>query len=162
MYVGIGENGATRARVVALRLLAQRRLSCAQLTQRLARRGYPAEEIRDAVASCEREGYLDDMTFAQLFIEGRAKAVGDARLVAELVQRGIDREVAVDLVAKAERDEGERLAAAVEKLFRTRPAIGYPTAARALERLGFSASAVYRRLRERAQSGDVYNAFGLG
>jgi regulatory protein len=142
----------TRARVVALRLLAQRRLSRAQLTERLARRGYPAEDIRETVASCEREGYLDDLTFAQLFIEGRAKAVGDARLAAELVQRGIDREVAIDLVSKAERNESERLGAATEKLFRTRPSISYPSAARALERLGFSTSAIYRMLREHAQS----------
>jgi regulatory protein len=140
-----------RARLVALRLLAQRRLTEAQLWARLERRGYAPEETREAVESVKRDGFLDDQLYARLFIDGRAKALGDARLVAELVKRGIDREAALASVRGAERSEIDRLEAAQAKLFRTRPGLSYPSAARALERLGFPAPAIYRQLRFAAQ-----------
>jgi regulatory protein len=140
------------ARVAALRLLAARRLTEAQLWSKLLRKGYPDETVGAAVGACKSDGYLDDGLFARLFVEGRAKAVGNARLVGELVRRGIEREAAVRAVVRAPSSEDERLAAAIEKLFRTRPALSYPSAARALERLGFPTSAIYRRLRERALS----------
>lgn len=141
-----------KARVVALRLLAQRRLTEAQLWARLERRGYLEDEVREAVESCKRDGFIDDKLFAHLFIDGRVKAVGDARLVAELVRRGIDRDAAKSSVAAAEHVEDERLGNAITKLFRVRTSISFPTAARALERLGFPASAIYRQLRARVAS----------
>jgi regulatory protein len=134
-------------------MLAQRRLSESQLWERLARRGYPDDEIRSAVESCKRDGFVDDALFARLFVDGRVKAVGNARLVAELVRRGIDRDAAKASVASAERDQEERLGSAIDKLFRTRSNLSYPSAARALERLGFPASAIYRHLRERVRAG---------
>ncbi len=137
------------ARVAALRLLAQRRLTEAQLWSKLLSKGYAHEEVRGAVETCKRDGYVDDGLFARLFVEGKAKAVGDARMVAELVRRGIDCEAAAAAVEGAGRGEDERLAAALEKLFRTRPALSYPSAARSLERLGFPTPAIYRLLRER-------------
>jgi len=134
-------------------MLAQRRLSESQLWERLARRGYADDEIRSAVESCKRDGFVDDALFARLFVDGRVKAVGNARLVAELVRRGIDRDAAKASVASAERDQEERLGSAIDKLFRTRSNLSYPSAARALERLGFPASAIYRQLRERVRAG---------
>jgi regulatory protein len=134
-------------------MLAQRRLSESQLWERLARRGYPDDEIRSAVESCKRDGFVDDALFARLFVDGRVKAVGNARLVAELVRRGIDRDAAKASVASAERDQEQRLGSAIDKLFRTRSNLSYPSAARALERLGFPASAIYRQLRERVHAG---------
>jgi regulatory protein len=134
-------------------MLAQRRLSESQLWERLARRGYPDDDIRSAVESCKRDGFVDDALFARLFVDGRVKAVGNSRLVAELVRRGIDRDAAKASVASAERDQEERLGSAIDKLFRTRSNLSYPSAARALERLGFPASAIYRRLRERVRAG---------
>lgn len=151
---GAGESArpTVRARVVALRLLAQRRLSEVQLWTRLAQRGYPEDEVRAAVASCKADGFIDDALFAQLFVDGRSKAVGNARLVADLVRRGIDREAAARSVAAAEHLEDDRLEAAIDKLFRTRGTPSYPSAARALERLGFPTHAIYRHLRARAQN----------
>ncbi len=138
------------ARLTALRILAARRLTESQLWQRLTRRGYDEVEVRAAVASCIADGFIDDALFAKLFIDGRPKAVGNARLIAELVRKGIDRSAAQRAVAEAEREEPERLEAAIEKLFRTRPTLSYPSAARSLERLGFPTHAIYRELRVRA------------
>ena len=144
------------ARLTALRMLAQRRLTEAQLFARLLRRGYDAAAVAGAVERCKAEGLVDDRLFAELFVEGRKKALGNARLVAELVRRGIARDAALASVASSGRGEEARLAAALEKVFRTRPGVSYPSAARALERLGFPASAIYRQLRLRAAAnGDV-------
>ncbi len=148
-----GDKPRSSARVAALRLLARRRLTEEQLRAGLTRRGYPDEDVRRAIASCKQDGFVDDALFARLFVDGRGKAVGNARLVAELVRRGIDRDAAAESVAGAERDQDARLAIAIEKFFRTRPNPSYPSAARALERLGFPAHAIYRHLRARVRDG---------
>jgi len=140
----------TNARAAALRMLAQRRLTEAQLWKKLTAKGYDDEATAAAVASCKRDGFIDDELFATLYVEGARKAVGDARLVAELVKRGIAREAARERVAQAPRDQSERIVLAYEKLTRTKPELSYPSAARALERLGFPTSLIYRTLRERA------------
>jgi regulatory protein len=144
-------NSRPNAKLAALRLLAQRRLTEAALYRRLVALGYTGKEAREAMTACTDEGYLDDALYARLFVEGRAKLIGDARMVAELVRRGVDREMAIVSVAEAEHGEEERLDAALGKLFRMRPTISYPSAARALERLGFSTAAIYRTLRAHAQ-----------
>ncbi|MBC5816442.1 MAG: regulatory protein RecX [Candidatus Eremiobacteraeota bacterium] len=140
------------ARLSALRCLAQRRLTESQLWARLERKGFPDEEVRDAVASCKRDGYIDDKLFAELFIEQKRKAIGNSRLVGELVKRGIDRDVAAFAVQRASVDETQRADDAILKLFRTKSTLSYPSAARTLERLGFPASLIYRKLREHAAS----------
>jgi regulatory protein len=137
-------------RVVALRLLAARRLTEAELWTKLARKNVAADDIRETVAWCKREGYLDDGLFARLYVESRRKAVGDARLVGELVRRGLDRELAAAAVSRCEQTEDHRLAHALESLFRARPDATYGSAARRLERLGFPAAAIYRHLRGHA------------
>lgn len=140
------------ARVTALRMLAQRRLTEAQLWSRLERKGFEDKDVCEAVASCKRDGYVDDRLFAELFVEQKRKALGNVRLVGELVKRGIDREAASLAVQRASLDEPARADDAIAKLFRTKSNLSYPSAARTLERLGFPASLIYRKLREHASA----------
>jgi regulatory protein len=133
-----------------LRALAQRRLTEAQLHARLTRKGFDDEAVAAAVASCKRDGLLDDTLYAALYVEGKRAPVGNARLVAELVKRGIDRDAARETVASSETTEVERIEAAYDRIRRTQPSLSYQSAARKLERLGFPASLIYRVLRERA------------
>lgn len=151
---------SSTARIAALRMLAIRRLTAAQLWKKLEARGYSDTAIAVAIADCKRDGYLDDDLFATLYVEGPRKAVGDARLVAELVKRGIDRDAAQRAVASAPSTQADRLATAYAKLRRTKPDLSYQSAARALERLGFPASVIYRVLREDAAAAfaDVFAA----
>ncbi len=140
------------ARRAALRLLALRRLTEAQLWKKLTARGYGDEIVAHTVASCKRDGYLDDRLYATLYVEGARKAVGNVRLVAELVKRGIDREAAQRAVAEAPVDQAGRISAAYAKLARTKANLSYQSAARSLERLGFPTSLIYRELREHART----------
>ena len=136
--------------VTALRMLAQRRLTEAQLWTRLECKGFAEPEIAQTVERCKRDGYIDDRLFASLYVEQKRKALGDRRLVGELVRRGIDKDAARAAVAQAESSEQDRIGAAIEHLFRTKATLSYPSAARALERLGFPASLIYRQLRDHA------------
>ena len=138
-------------------MLAARRLTEAQLFAKLERKGFDDEAIGLAVASCKRDGLLDDALYAALYVETKKAPVGDARLVAELVKRGIGREAARERVASAEISELERIGTAYDRIRRTGPGVSYQSAARKLERLGFPASLIYRVLRERAgaELGDV-------
>ncbi len=152
------------ARVAALALLAQRRLTEAQLWTKLQARGYEHDEIAGAVASCKADGYIDDRLYASLYVEGARKAVGDARLRADLIRRGIDRDAAAAVVRAAPAGEDARILAAYEKIARTQSQLSYPAIARRLERLGFPTSLIYRTLRERAKAeiGDALQDFDNG
>ena len=144
-----------KAWVSALRMLAYRRLTESQLRIKLEKKGFPIEEIGIVIERAKADKFIDDRLFATLYLDASGKSVGDRRLVADLVRRGIDRELALMALEHSGSVEEERLAFAYEKLQRTRSSLSMPSAARALERKGFPAPLIYRFLRTQAALGHL-------
>jgi len=101
----------------ALRRLARRDHSVADLRRALVDRGHPEEEVEATLERLRRERYLDDRGFAERFARSRLAhaAIGRSRIRQGLRQRGVEREDSEAGIAAAltEVDEGkvlERLA----------------------------------------------------
>jgi regulatory protein len=145
------------ARADAVRMLARRELSAAQVRERLVRRGHPAAAVDDALAGLRESGMLDDARVARAFARTRAvvKHQGRDRVLRELQAIGISRETAreaADDVFGA-MDEQDLLETALERRLRPRTILSDPAVQRrlyaALVRQGFGPEAVGRAIRAR-------------
>jgi regulatory protein len=127
----------------AVRYLAGRAHSRAELWRKLLRRGHEEADVEAAIVRLTERGYLDDAGFAAGHVRRRSASLGPLALSAELAARGIDREVAQRALAglsrEAQLDAATRLAA--RDAGRKRPA-GYKelldSAGPKLLRRGFS------------------------
>ena len=128
----------------AVRLLAPRPHFRAELSAKLAQRGYPEEEIAAALDRLTAEGYLDDVRTARDFVAHRLeqKSEGRLRLKAELVRRGASEEAVAAALAEIPEDDLEAAREAAAQWSRShRPD---PAAlARHLARKGFSRRAIF-------------------
>jgi regulatory protein len=94
---------AATALDTALRLLARRPHFRAELERKLSQRGYPEEEIAEALARVAELGYLDDLGLARAEV-GRLRArrgLSGAAVAAELGRKGVDAEVVAAALAGA-------------------------------------------------------------
>jgi regulatory protein len=92
----------------ALRMLAFRARSSAELKRGLARKGERGPEVDAALARLAAAGVLDDEAFGRQFARSRlgGGGVGRSRVVRELVVRGLDRASAEGAVREAADDAG--------------------------------------------------------
>lgn len=146
-----GDSKRSDAHSAALRLLAYRARSEAELRQRLLRR-FPSDDVERAIQSLKAQGYLDDADFARRWRESReASHPRSARRIRqELSQHG----VAPDEIERALEgfdDEGNAMRAA-RKYVPSLRGLDYPTFARRLgtylQRRGFSSSLIWRIVRQ--------------
>lgn len=148
-----------RARERALRLLARRPRSIAEVRSRLMRHRIPRETLRAVIADLTAEGYLDDLAFAKSWVTARlaARAYGIRRLRWELQQKGVATAVIDQAVREAGADEDlagaqERSASALaQRRLRAYRRLAPDQQARRiaalLERRGFSPSTIIRTVR---------------
>jgi regulatory protein len=140
----------------AVQLLAARPHFRAELAGKLARRGYPPEEIEAALDRLTEQGYLDDRETASGFVEGRLeRGEGRARLRAELVKRGASGEAVESALADLPDDDLPAAREAAERWARkggTDPA----ALARHLARKGFSHRAIVAVLNSRPGGEDIH------
>lgn len=138
---------ATSALDAGLRLLGGRAHSRVELSRKLGRRGYSADETEAALGRLAELGYLDDRVFAEGLVRRRGALRGPLALSAELAARGVDRAVADGALGGF--DAEAQLAAAThlaERLYARKPQAGYRETLNAigskLMRRGFSADVV--------------------
>nr|WP_228807043.1 recombination regulator RecX [Nocardia cyriacigeorgica] len=121
------ESGGTveQAKDACLRLLAVRARSRAELAQRLAAKGYPAEVSEQALDRLAEVGLIDDAAFAQQWVQSRHTYSGKGRqaLAQELRRKGVSQDDAADaLAAVTADDEHDRATELVRRKLRTMPA----------------------------------------
>ncbi|MBM6552111.1 regulatory protein RecX [Marinomonas ostreistagni] len=79
----------------ALWLLGAREHSVKEMTQKLTRKGFDAEQIAATITRLEEYNYLSDQRFAESFARSKAsKPLGRQRIQNELRQKGISDEMA--------------------------------------------------------------------
>ena len=134
----------------AVQLLAARPHFRRELEAKLRQRGFPAEEIEEALGRLTDQGYLDDRAAARSFVEGRAaKGEGRTRLKAELAKRGAPEEAIEEALSeRTDEDDLPRAREAAEAWRRRQRKGGTdPRAlARHLDRKGFSRRAIVAAL----------------
>ena len=147
---------AEKAYACAVRALARRDHSVAELERKLRNRGVAAVIIAEVMARLEKAGFLDDRRFAERWAESavrNGRGYGP-RLQLELTRRGVPRDIIADVVAgiSSSFDEEETLAALVARKF-----AGFDPQAACdrdkrrvfayLQRRGFSTAAIFRFFR---------------
>ena len=151
---------ARAAFVAALRMLAGRELSEAQVRERLTRKGLLPDAVEDAVARLVREGAIDDRRAAisrartELLLRGR----GASRVLQQLRALGIAADTAEEALAEAigDLEESTLVGRALDRRLRGRPAevrdrAEFRRLYRYLAGQGFSTSAILSVLRARSR-----------
>jgi regulatory protein len=118
-------------RAAALRMLARRDHSRAELAQRLARGGGDESEIASVLDALERDGYLSDARCAHALVVHKAGRYGRRAIAHALRERGIDADAARSaLEALRGNDEMAEARALVARRFAGAPRDGRERARR--------------------------------
>ena len=141
----------TSLRERAIRFLARREHSRAELTRKLAPHGTP-DEVEAVLERMIALGVLSDARFAQSWVRSKAHRFGLARIRHDLAQRGLDRDT-IDAALENEPldDEIERARAVWATRFGSiaDDRREWARQARFLQSRGFSTATITRLLRER-------------
>ncbi len=150
------EDDGKEAMAFALRILARRDTTTAELSRRLSDKGIEASLIEKTIARLHVTGYLDDRRFARQWAESairNSRGFGP-RLRMDLARRGVPGDIVAEVLAgiSEEYDEMETLAAILAKKFTDfAPASATDREKRRvmqyLQRRGFSAAAIFQTFR---------------
>ncbi|NTV09604.1 MAG: recombination regulator RecX [Zoogloea sp.] len=142
---------AANLRERALRLLATREHSRAELARKLAAHGTP-DEISEILDRMTELGFLSDERFAAAFVRSKAARFGTQRLRFELARKGVaDELIAAALASESGSDDLARAREVWARKFDERPGDPKEWArqARFLQSRGFSTDIICKILKER-------------
>jgi regulatory protein len=141
----------------AVQLLGSRPHFRRELQAKLAKRGFPPEEIGEALDRLAGHGYLDDKKTALSFVEQRLErnAEGRLRLKAELEKRGAAPDAVEAALAVVPEDDLAPTREAAERWARLHPHGKGASLAQHLARKGFSRRAIFAVLTERREDLDL-------
>ena len=142
-----------------MRILSVRGCSVAELTVKLRRAGYSADDTRQAVEECVKRRYLNDELLAEdCTALWRERGHGSRSIRYKLRQRGLSAELTESALAATSDQENDSAVAAIESrlyaLLREKdPRKRREKALRFLAARGFSGSAVSAAMRRLKEAG---------
>ena len=91
----------------AVSLLAMREHTKNELKDKLEKKGYREDDISDAISRLDREGYISEERFAEVFIRSRLKKSpeGKSVLLYRLAEKGCQRDIAANAIDEAWEDK---------------------------------------------------------
>jgi regulatory protein len=143
------------AHAIALRVLALRPHSRAELERKLARRGCDPQVAAEVLNRLTEVGLVDDVAYAQMLVQSRSRTNGlsGAALRRELREKGVDDELATTAIGSLdEQTERARAEALVAKKLRTMggldPQVQARRLAAMLARKGYASGVAYAVVRD--------------
>ena len=114
------ETGDLRER--ALRLLARREHSRAELVRKLGHAGFAVEDIAPLLDEFEKKNWLSDQRFAESYIADHRARSGNLKLAYELRQRGLSEAMIAAVLSENIESELDRAHEIWKKKFKVEPA----------------------------------------
>lgn len=133
----------------ALRLLAAREHSRAELERKLVAHETEPGQLREVLDELQAKGFLDERRAAESLLHRRAAKLGSLRLKQELQAKGVDGELVRQAITNLARTEVDRAREVWRRKFGQLPvdAAGRARQTRFLAARGFGAEAITRVLR---------------
>ena len=106
-----------RAKKRAMHLLEKMDRTEQELRRKLLENEYPEDLAEEAIAYVKSFHYVDDARYADCYVRLRGAAKSRGKLLAELQQKGVDRELASQVLSEyeSERDEQQMIRELMEK-----------------------------------------------
>ncbi|MEW6410611.1 MAG: regulatory protein RecX [Nitrospirota bacterium] len=149
----IKNTGAEKAMAVALRLLSYRDRSRKELFSRLTKKGFPDDVVETIMARLQELGLINDENLARSMVSlCQRRLAGKECIWTELIKRGIDRELGMEVIREFYREdvEEENAMTLAQKRMRiltnTPPDITKRRVADYLRRRGYSFDIIHRTL----------------
>ena len=132
----------------ALRLLARREHTRAELARKLAPDAGSPQVLKELIDQLSSRAQLSDERYAEARTHQLSRKFGASRIRRELVAKGIAREAAARLAADVEKTDLERAQSILARKYRSRAATPQERARRArfLQSRGFSSDVIRRSL----------------
>ena len=140
------EPGTLRER--ALRLLARREHSRAELTRKLETAGFAREEIGMLLDTFEAKNWLSDQRFAESYVADHRARAGSIKLAYDLRQRGVSDSIIAGVLSDNRDSEHERAREVWRKKFGAPPATAAEKAKqiRFMQSRGFAGEVIRRAI----------------
>ena len=108
----IAADEAMRAKNYSLDLLRENIYSKTQMTRELEREGFGEQAVKTIIAELIHSGHIRDRLYAENWIQRRQKSNPKGRTVLkqELIDKGVDREIAEQVLAAVKSEEESKLA----------------------------------------------------
>jgi regulatory protein len=130
----------------ALRLLARREHTRAELAQKLSRYAEEDDDLNGLIEDLTQNGLVSDQRFAEHFINAKQKRFGHLKIAHELKSKGVDAESITRLTVNSREQELESARAVWQKKFPSQPENASERAKqmRFLQGRGFTNDTIFR------------------